>query len=90
MSCSTLDFIYLLTFIIFQSIFFQDTEYAATVKVPSVEFQRICRDLSQFGDTIIISVKKGCVEFSGTGEIGSAKIALKESGNVDDDEKVIY
>ncbi|XP_041485383.1 proliferating cell nuclear antigen-like [Lytechinus variegatus] len=65
-----------------------DTEYTATVKVPSGEFQRICRDLSQFGDTIVIAVKKACVEFSGTGEIGSAKIALKESGNVDDDEKV--
>ena len=28
-----------------------DTEYAATVKMPSAEFQRICRDLSSIGDT---------------------------------------
>eukprot|EP00057_Strongylocentrotus_purpuratus_P007183 XP_011661657.1 PREDICTED: proliferating cell nuclear antigen [Strongylocentrotus purpuratus] len=84
----TSDFIIKLTDIDQETLGIPDTEYAATVKVPSVEFQRICRDLSQFGDTIIISVKKGCVEFSGTGEIGSAKIALKESGNVDDDEKV--
>ena len=27
-----------------------DTEYLATVKMPSAEFQRICRDLSSIGD----------------------------------------
>lgn len=65
-----------------------DTEYTATIKIPSSEFQRICRDLSQFGDTVVISVKKGAVEFSGSGEIGSAKIVLKENGTIDDDEKI--
>ena len=64
---------------------FQDTEYTATIKVPSQEFQRICRDLSQFGDTVVISAKKGAVEFSGAGDIGSAKIVLKENGSIDDD-----
>lgn len=62
-----------------------DTEYAATIKVPSQEFQRICRDLSQFGDTVVITAKKGQVEFSGSGDIGSAKIVLKENGGVDED-----
>jgi proliferating cell nuclear antigen len=28
-----------------------DTEYAATVKMPAAEFQRICRDLTILGDT---------------------------------------
>ena len=28
-----------------------DTEYKCTVKMPSAEFQRICRDLSVLGDT---------------------------------------
>lgn len=28
-----------------------DTEYAATVTLPSSEYQRICRDLSSIGDT---------------------------------------
>merc|ERR1711935_893484 len=35
-----------------------DTEYAATVKMPSAEFMRICRDLSSIGDTVTISVSK--------------------------------
>lgn len=28
-----------------------ETEYAASVRMPSAEFQRICRDLSSIGDT---------------------------------------
>jgi hypothetical protein len=28
-----------------------DTDYNAQVKMPSAEFQRICRDLSTLGDT---------------------------------------
>ncbi|XP_072165057.1 proliferating cell nuclear antigen-like [Diadema setosum] len=65
-----------------------DTEYTATIKLPSQEFQRICRDLSQFGDTVVISAKKGSVEFSGSGDVGTAKIVLKENGGIDDDDKI--
>lgn len=28
-----------------------DTDYAATIQMPSSEYQRICRDLSSIGDT---------------------------------------
>ena len=28
-----------------------DTEYSAVIKMPSAEFQRICKDLSTIGDT---------------------------------------
>lgn len=28
-----------------------DTDYAATIHMPSSEYQRICRDLSSIGDT---------------------------------------
>lgn len=28
-----------------------DTDYAATITLPSGEYQRICRDLSSIGDT---------------------------------------
>ena len=33
-----------------------DTEYAATVKMPSAEFARIVRDLASIGDTVVIAV----------------------------------
>ena len=45
----------------------QDSEYSAVVQLPSGEFQRICRDLSQFGDSLVIACTKDGVEFSGSG-----------------------
>lgn len=41
-----------------------DTEYAAVVKMPSAEFQRICRDLSTVGESVLISATKDSVKFS--------------------------
>lgn len=41
--------------------------------MPSAEFARICRDLSQFGESVIIACTKEGVKFSTTGDIGSGK-----------------
>jgi proliferating cell nuclear antigen len=60
-----------------------DQEYNATVKLPSSEFQRIVRDLSVVGDTIIISVTKNEVKFSCNGELGVGNISLKQQGDAD-------
>jgi proliferating cell nuclear antigen PCNA len=49
----------------------QDTEYSCVVKLPSGEFQRICRDLSQFGDSVVICCTKEGVKFSTSGDTGS-------------------
>lgn len=49
----------------------QDTEYSAVVKLPSSEFQRICRDLSQIGDSVVISCTKEGVKFSASGDLGT-------------------
>ena len=32
-----------------------DTDYAAIIKMTSVEFQRVVQDLSQFGDSVVVS-----------------------------------
>lgn len=53
------------------------TEYATTIKMPSAEFQRICRDLSAIGDTVTISATKDGVKFSVNGDIGSGDMTLK-------------
>jgi len=60
-----------------------DTEYKTIIKMPSSEFQKICRDLTILGDTVIISATKEGVKFSVTGEIGNANISLKPTGDVD-------
>ncbi|VDI25671.1 proliferating cell nuclear antigen [Mytilus galloprovincialis] len=51
-----------------------DTEYSSVVKLPSGEFQRICRDLSQFGDSVVICCTKEGVKFSTSGDTGSGKV----------------
>ena len=63
----------------------QATEYDAVLKIPSGEFQRITRDISQFSDSMVISCTKEGVQFStapSTTE-GSAKITLKEGAVMD-------
>lgn len=53
------------------------TDYATTIKMPSAEFQRICRDLSAIGDTVTIAATKDGVKFSVNGDIGSGDMTLK-------------
>lgn len=35
-----------------------ETNYACIVRMPSAEFARICRDLSQFGESVVIACTK--------------------------------
>ena len=46
-----------------------ETDYAAVVKLPSNEFQRIIKDLSQFGESVVIACSKEGVKFSAAGTI---------------------
>ena len=66
-----------------------DTEYAATVKMPSAEFARICRALSSIGDTVTISVSKDGVKFATTGDIGQANITCRQNTSVDKDNQTV-
>jgi len=56
-----------------------DTEYDVTIKMPSAEFQRICRDLASIGDTVTIAVTKDGVKFTTTGDIGDANITMRQN-----------
>merc|ERR1712127_198224 len=64
-----------------------DTEYSAVVKMPSAEVQRICRDLSSIGDTVVVSVTKDGVKFSTAGDIGQANITVRQNAAVDKEEE---
>ena len=67
-----------------------DTDYAAIIKMPSVEFQRVVRDLSQFGDSVVVSATKDGVQFSVKGDLGNGNIKLAQTANLDkEDEAVI-
>ena len=67
-----------------------DQDYDAIIRMPSQELSRICRDLSQFGDTVTIACTKDGVRFSCSGELGNGSITLRQSSSVDskEDEEV--
>jgi len=71
-----------------------ETEYDVEVRLPSSEMTRICRDLSQFGDTVTIKCDKdpNCknrsrVSFGCEGDSGKGNIVLYQSENQDEDDK---
>jgi proliferating cell nuclear antigen len=64
-----------------------DTEYSATVKMSSTEFQRICKDLSSIGDTVEISVTKDGIKFSTVGDIGAANVICRQNSTADRQEE---
>nr|AGM32102.1 proliferating cell nuclear antigen [Coptotermes formosanus] len=66
-----------------------ETNYACVVHLPAGEFARICRDLSQFGESIVISCTKEGVKFSSVGDVGSANIKLAQTSNVDKEELAV-
>ena len=59
------------------------TDYKATVHMSSTEFQRISRDLSVIGDTVVLSVKKDSIQFSVSGDIGAGSVSLRQGGSAD-------
>jgi len=67
-----------------------DQDYAAVVKMPSTEFQRICRDMTILGDTAVISASKKSVKFSVSGELGKGDITCHPTmgSDVKEDEQV--
>ena len=47
-----------------------DTDYSCTIKMPSSEFSRICRDMSIMGDSVLLCTTKEGVKFSAKGDLG--------------------
>ncbi|KAL2813800.1 Mysoin-binding motif of peroxisomes-domain-containing protein [Aspergillus cavernicola] len=60
-----------------------ETEYAATVEMPSAEFQRICRDLNNLSESVVIEATKEGVKFSCQGDIGSGSVTIRQHTSVD-------
>lgn len=67
----------------------QEQEYSCVVKMPSGEFARICRDLSQIGDAVMISCAKDGVKFSASGELGTGNVKLSQTSNVDKEDEAV-
>merc|ERR1712112_122666 len=66
-----------------------ETDYSSVVKMPSGEFQRICRDLFQFGESIVISSTKEGIKFCTVGDIGTGNVKLTQSANAEKPEEAV-
>ncbi|KAL9934163.1 hypothetical protein V8E36_007245 [Tilletia maclaganii] len=69
-----------------------DTQYDAVIRMSSSEFTRIVRDLGSLSESVAIDVSKEGVTFAANGEIGNARLTLKQGSaggsalKVDDDD----
>ncbi|XP_061389059.1 proliferating cell nuclear antigen-like [Musca vetustissima] len=66
-----------------------ETEYSCVVRMPSIEFARICRDLAQFSESMVICCTKEGVKFSASGDVGSANVKLAQTSSVDKEEEAV-
>jgi len=65
-----------------------EQHYKVVVRMPSGEFQKICRDLKEFGETMQISASKEGIRFSVQGDLGSGNVMLKPRESEKPEEKV--
>lgn len=54
-----------------------DTDFAATVVMPSKYFARVVADLGQFSDTIQIEVSPKGIKFTAKGDVGAGNTMYK-------------
>jgi proliferating cell nuclear antigen len=65
-----------------------EQSYKVTVHMPSGEFQKICRDLKEFGETMQIKASKEGIQFSVQGDVGAGNVLLKPRESEKAEEKV--
>lgn len=67
-----------------------ESAYKCVVQMPTIELQKICRDLKEFGETVQISVadKEG-ISFSVNGDIGNGSVRLKTRETEKNSDKVV-
>lgn len=58
-----------------------DIDYACSVHMPAVEFQRLVRDLSVLGDACMITCNSDGIRFSVSGDMGVGNTLLTGSGS---------
>merc|ERR1739849_54876 len=54
-----------------------EQHYKVVARLPSAEFQKICRDLKEFGETMQLKATKEGITFSVQGDMGSGNVMLK-------------
>merc|ERR1712048_420288 len=66
-----------------------EQQYKVVIKMPSSEFQKVCRDLREFGETMTVTATKEGVKFSVAGDLGAGNVFIKPRDSDKLDEKVV-
>lgn len=53
-------------------------------------FKKTCRDLAMFSDSLMITVTKAGIVFTGKGDTGSSTVTYAPSKCADDEEQVLF
>merc|ERR1739848_777572 len=65
-----------------------EQHYKVVARLPSGEFQKICKDLKEFGETMQVKASKEGITFSVQGDVGTGNILLKPREAEKPEEKV--
>merc|ERR1719450_1681351 len=65
-----------------------EQQYKVVVKMPSGEFQKVCRDLREFGETMTMKASKEGITFSVQGDIGAGNVMIKPRESDKPEDKV--
>merc|ERR1711870_168371 len=65
-----------------------EQQYKVIARLPSSEFQKICKDLKEFGETMQIKANKEGITFSVQGDVGTGNVLLKPREAEKPEEKV--
>merc|ERR1711904_645597 len=65
-----------------------EQHYKVVARLPSSEFQKICKDLKEFGETMQVSASKEGIKFSVQGDVGTGNVILKPRESEKPEEKV--
>merc|ERR1712076_299589 len=65
-----------------------EQHYKVIAKLPSGEFQKICKDLKEFGETMQMKASKEGLTFSVQGDLGTGNVMLKPRESEKPEERV--
>ncbi|OII76948.1 proliferating cell nuclear antigen PCNA [Cryptosporidium andersoni] len=60
-----------------------ETSFSSIVSMPSNEFQRLCRDMAQFSDSLSIDINRKNVRFFTKGSLGLGSVVLRPKDGAD-------
>ncbi|CAI5447704.1 unnamed protein product [Caenorhabditis angaria] len=64
-------------------------EYSVVCEMPAAEFQKACKELTTFSDTMNIKATRTAITFTGKGDIGSSVVTYSPSSSTDDENDAI-